>query len=233
MEQLTQTTAEQSKSLLTSEQLSRLFDTDLEYLKSNGSLDLFYYDDTYDGLMHTLIGDDSGGFHSESAAQILGLNHPSVKNKTMVDRWHLSHKNTKERRDYRERPFEPFGARVVIDGILKTKYKPSEDGTHLPITNSMYPSEYDPTAVVQTVAIAYKNIDPEQDIVSVTPNGTKIILNDSGWVPMLDGSSRMRVYMMLDSQTRKVMSAYPETVRKGYMNLSDTEADKLLVDGKL
>src|SRR6056297_2487267 len=82
------------------ETLHQLFGTDYDFLRDNGDLDLFYFnpDTDEDGLLHTLIGDSEGGFHSESAVQILGLNHPSRREVTRVTREHLKNRNSKERR---------------------------------------------------------------------------------------------------------------------------------------
>ncbi len=210
--------------------LTELFGTDLEFLTQNGDLDLFYIDEdrNFDGLMHTLIGDKRGGFHSESAAQILGLNHPTNAKKTMVERTHLRKKSTKEKRGFKERQFEPFAARVVIDGVKKLKtMQPNSDNNKNEVRNSMYPSEYDPTSIVRAVSTAYRNRDKDKDELKPTADGD-VVVNNTGWVLMLDGVTPMKIRLVLNPDTEKIVTASPIVERSGYMNLDYEDVDQHL-----
>jgi len=201
---------------------SLLFGTDLDYLIESGSFDIFDSDrDTEtSALKHILIGDIDGGFHSSAAVQLLGLNHPSRLGKTMIDKAHLSGKNAKKRRDYRELPFEPFSAHVVVGGMRKLiAQRPDESGISKDIVNSMFPTEYDPVAVVRTINMAYKNIDQTTDRTILLQDGTEAVFNDSGTSLLLDGNTQVNIVMLLDPATRKIITAYPKNKHTPYMKL--------------
>jgi hypothetical protein len=209
----------------------RLFGTDLDYLKESGSFDIFDNDkDSATGaLKHILIGDDVGGFHSTAAVQLLGLNHPSRREKTMVDKAHLLNKNAKKRRDYREFPFEPYSARVIIGGMRKLMaQRPDNSGSSKEVVNGMFPNEYDPVAIVRTINMAYKNVDSAYDKTILLSDGSEAVLNDSGTSLLLDGETKVNIVMILDKTTRKVITAYPKNKHNPFMDLDKQQIDQHL-----
>lgn len=209
----------------------RLFGTDLDYLKDSGSFDIFDNDKDsgISALKHILIGDEAGGFHSTASVQLLGLNHPSRLEKTMVDKSHLAGKNAKKRRDYREFPFEPYSAHVIIGGMRKLMaQRPDSSGNSKEVVNGMYPNEYDPVAIVRTINVAYKNIDTSCDKTILLSDGSEAILNDSGTSLLLDGETTVNIVMILSKTTRKVISAYPKNKHTPFMDLDKQQIDRHL-----
>ena len=215
------------------EALRRLLGTDYEHAKKIGLIDMFHYDETTgeDGLMHTLSGDlmtgsdgaqIPGGFHHEPSARILHeANHreDGVLQSTRVVREHAADLSPKTRADFQEFPYEPYKAHVVIDNMAKLTSFNTDDGStaFIEAKNSMYPKEYDPMAVLQGIRIARDHIDPA----SIRETGQDSIRAD-GYVPMLDGRTEMRIRLVMDKQSGKILSAYPNS-RAGSMKLSESE----------
>lgn len=74
----------------------------------------------------------------------------------------------------------------------------------------MFPKEYDPLMVMQAIRIARDTRDSERDKVN---DGAKVIVTE-GRVPLIDGETPMRVRLILDRDTEKVITAAP-IVRPG------------------
>lgn len=189
-----------------------LLGPDYDFAVQSGLTDMFYLDPSRneDGLLHTLTGDVltgeggtilPGGFHHEPSSR---------DGQTFVERDHLEGRNAKSMREYREDPFSPYSAHVVVEGFRKTKTTTNAEtgeSTVHPAKNGMYPKEYDALAVMQTVRNALANRDTSRDYIA----GDTIITE--GYAPMLDGQSQMRLRMCLDQETGKVISAYPMVAR--------------------
>lgn len=197
---------------------------DLEYARDAGLIDMFYYDPKSgeDGLLHTLSGNldiEDGslmpqGYHHEPSGEALAPlvqtpNGQAVR-ETRVDRDHIPGQKAKRRKMYAEYPMEPYAAQVIIGGYRKLAINRNEDGTKTitPARNSMFPKEYDALGVMQAVRIASENIDPEQTKYGTASNGQPVKIVQ-GEVPLIDGSTPMRVRLVLDAQTDKVLTALP------------------------
>lgn len=207
--------------------LQQLFGTDLEFLQKNGDLDSFAYspESGQDGLLHTLIGFEDGGFHSESAVDTLQANDQTtgLVEGTFVDRLSVEGKKSKHRQLYQERLFEPYSANIFIRGVGKTALKQVEGSEEVEfIRNGMYPKEYDPTAIVRSINIAYAARDREQ--YAVVPSAKGDVITVTGFAPMLNGEARMPIRFFLDPVTEKIITAFPLVDRKGYMNLDASSA---------
>lgn len=205
--------------------LRDLMGTDYEYAVNSGLLDIFEYDaeSHEDAVMHILTGEIEhindtlvpGGFHLESASQ---------SPQTYVEREHLSQKKAREARKFKEVPFNPYMARVVIGGLHKVNVKyDSETGKRMtiPLNNGMFPKEYDSLAVLQTIKLAYENIDTEK----VKDSGD--ILSVDSEVPMLDGETMMTIRMLLNRESGKIISAFPK-VGESRMKLNREEIKNYL-----
>lgn len=188
--------------------LRDLLGPDYDFAQQSGLTDIFYLNPVtgQDGILHTLAGDimtgedgsfAPGGFHHE----------PSSRDKyTFVDRDHLEGRSKKSAREFKELPYHPYAANVVLEGFRKTKRTVNgETGESkvFPAKNGMYPKEYDALAVMQTIAQAVNNRDTQHDYLS----GSMLITE--GNATMLDGESQMRLKICLDAETGKVVSAYP------------------------
>lgn len=225
--------------------LRELFPYDYDNLVKDGTLGLFYYDPEsgYDALMHALGGNivtspQGGsiavGFHHEPSADIIWptvlLSDGTPQPATRVDRSHLKGAKADIRRQYKERPFEPFVARVVIGGLRKSavqKNKTTGDVEIAPAKSGMFPSEYDAMCVVQAIRLAYEGIDMKNDVETTTHDGTPAIVNE-GLAPLLDGKSQMRIRFVLDLTTRQIHAMFP-IAGNGIMNLTPDDVDRLLL----
>lgn len=189
--------------------MKQLLGTDYEFAVENGLLDQFYFDPETgeDGLLHTLTGDVvehsekgilPGGFHHEPSAQ---------DDLTYVDRDHLEHKSSRNTREFREWPYNPYAAHVVIGGFRKVRVKEnSETGAREvhDANNSMFPKEYDALTVLQAVKLASENIDHSKD-----RDAGNLIITE-GLAPRIDGGT-MKVRLWIEKKTGKIASAFPPT----------------------
>lgn len=227
------------------ENLRRLLPYDYDYAEDSGLIDMFYYDENTgeDGLIHTLAGEvvtgEGGGFvgegfHHEDSGGIVWptvIDKHGVRPMTRVDRSHLETANSEERAKYREFPFEPHLARVVIGDLVKRSVRlDPKSGEYIttPAKNAMYPKEYDALAVMQAVRMARESRDPSTDIMVKSPKGRDLIMS-RGKALLLDGESTMDIKLMLDPSTEKVISAYPITKKRpGIMKLTEERVQELI-----
>ncbi|HUP26683.1 MAG TPA: hypothetical protein VM124_03510 [Candidatus Limnocylindrales bacterium] len=219
--------------------LGELLGPDLVFAQQSGLVDMFDYDPATgeDGLMHTLAGvilqGESGekvvqGFHHEPSGAIAWPTPEGVDAQgrpylppTRVDRTHLDSLKAKERRNFRELPYEPYQAVGYVGNVKKLgKAVDAETGeTKVAAARSgMYPKEYDALAVLQTIKAAYNN--RTQSTPSHDHEGRPVIVAE-GYAPMLDGVSLMKVRMILDPETEKIRTAVP-LAKPGVMKLSRT-----------
>lgn len=221
--------------------LRELLGTDYEFAHESGLLNMFYYnpDSGEDGLMHVLGGEQIEtaegvrivrGFHHEPSGETAWVydSHGNMleKSDTKVDRTHLMGANSRRRREFLQLPHEPYLARVVIGGLKKitpTIDRQTGESTLVDTNNSMFPKEYDALTVLRTVAQATKNRDKSQDKLSKNSE----VITTVGTAKMLDGETNMRIKLVLDAKTGKVISAYP-IVKPKAMNLSRQEVKKQL-----
>jgi len=222
--------------------LQTLLGTDYEYARMIGLIDMFYYDPVTgeDGLMHTLVGNvtvgDQGasipeGFHHEPSVEILmGTDSGQAGQETAqllptrVDREHLIGANSRAKAEFKELPFEPYKAKVIINNQKKLSIeKNPETGTEQVVEtkNLMYPKEYDPMAVLQAIRIASENLESPDLELTLDQHGNHAEVC-VGSVPMLDGETRMRIRLVRDPRTHKIRTAIPLT-RPGAMKLSPSD----------
>jgi hypothetical protein len=192
-----------------------------EYAKDSGLIDMFYYNPEtgQDAIVHILAGDvvrnrDTGytevsGYHLESAAR---------DPETYVDHEAIAQKSSNSRRNFQERPFEPYKTQVVIKGYPKMVLHRKPDGTYdvEAASSSMYPHQYDALAVLQAIRIARDERDRSLD-----EHGPDNRVIAHGFAPLLDGETLMPVQLWLEEGTDIVHTAFPAaTPRHGYMNLT-------------
>ena len=221
--------------------LHELLGTDYEHAHESGLVNLFYYnpDSSEDGLMHVLGGEyfvrPDGtriprGFHHEPSASAAWtyddqgniVGHP----RTYVDRTHLESKNSRNRKAFAEHPFEPYQARVVIDGLKKmtiSRDRQTGESQLVETNNGMFPKEYDALAVMKAIKEAHDTRDKSED----RNDETNKAIFAEGTATKLDGKSRMKIRMVLDAPSGKVISAYPLTKGK-HMVLSQEEIQEHL-----
>lgn len=207
--------------------LHDLLATDYEFAKDSGLLDKFYLDPKagQDALLHILTGDIEtndtggiipGGFHHEPSARD-GL--------TYVERDHIEHRRKADARDYIEVPYNPYAAQIVIEGFRKTRH--TKDGitgelTPRPVNNGMFPKEYDALTVMQAIWQALETRDTSKD----RQSGKYIITE--GRAMLLDGETTMKLRLCLDEETGKVISAFPTSLTKSKMRLTNEDKQKHL-----
>ncbi|GAC1390504.1 MAG: hypothetical protein NVSMB46_00310 [Candidatus Saccharimonadales bacterium] len=194
-----------------------------EYAHDSGILDQFYYDPKTgeDDIIHILSGDlleDSkdrsgmtklaSGFHHEPSAS---------HSQTYVDRLEIKNKSSKHRVQYQEYPFEPYKAQVIVKGYQKSGvFKKNEDDQAVAIAtgSNMFPREYDALTVLKTAILARDTRDKNMD--KIIDN--KIIAQGS--VLYLDGKHEMKIHLILDKDSNKIITAFPLVERKpGVMKL--------------
>jgi hypothetical protein len=204
--------------------LQDLLGTDYEHAKETGLIDAFYYneDTGEDALLHVLSGDIVMGENGANIPQ--GFHHePSARDKrTFVDREHLQGANNAHRRLYREFPYEPYPAQVIIDGFAKRSLQLKDDGQTeiVPAKSGMFPKEYDALAVMKTIVEARDSRDKEKDVIDLDD---KVKLAQASAV-LLDGETTMKLRLVLDGATEKVITAFPlNSKRSGLMNLTREE----------
>lgn len=216
--------------------LRALLGTDYEFAHDSGLINLFYYnpDSGEDGLMHILGGEyylssdgtrTMRGFHHEPSADAAWIydaeGNRTEQPTTYVDRTHLIGRNSRYREGFRERPYSPYHARVVIDGEMKKTVKHDQETGEerlVDTNNGMFPKEYDALAVMQAIRQAYETRDMKAGRMD---ERNKVIVSE-GLAPMLDGEHTMKIRLVLDADSGKIVSAYP-IVRSGGMKLTRTD----------
>lgn len=215
-------------------QLRQLLGNDYDFARDSGLIDVFYFDPEtgQDGLLHTLSGNIRVGSEEERVPE--GFHHePSgvALGKGEVDRTHLAGKSPSDKRRFAEFPYEPYSARVRVDGKDKVSLT-TDSKTGKPVvrkaTNGMYPKEYDALAVMQTVKRARDERDKAADVRKVNPNGREVMYNE-GAVTMLDDKTPMRIRLVMEPDTDKVITAYP-VFKPGAMKLSREAVRHYLLD---
>ncbi len=220
--------------------LRALLGTDYEFAEQSGLIDMFYYDSETgrDGLMHALVGEqlesDTGekmvqGFHHETSVAVLdeagisdGLTH--------VDRSHLDGANSRARSEFAERPFEPYKARVVINGKPKKTWHidpQTNEPTIINTKNVMYPKEYDSLAVLKTIEAAYGSRDVTSEKRVASSHGE--VIEVYGEAPLIDAHASITLRMILDPDTEKIISAYPVPTPESRMRLTNEQAGEHLM----
>lgn len=214
---------------------------DLQYAKDAGLIDMFYYnaETGEDGLLHTLSGametQSDGltmpqGYHHEESGEALAakvrLEDGTVVPDTRVDRTHIADLNAKKRRQFAEHPMEPYTAQVVIGGFRKMSIHRNADGTKkvTPAKNSMFPRQYDALGVLQAIRLANENQDPasvRETFDEASGMGTIIV---EGNAPLIDGETPMRIRIVKDQETGKILTALPIMPHNpGLMKLTEEE----------
>lgn len=192
--ELKQTPTPETQSLLARRDLvaRELLGIDYDYAKSRGLLDMFYCDPVIgeDGFLHVFAGmaysnQEGGvipaGFHHEPS---------SASEDTYVDREHLQHGTSRDRKEHVERLYESFTAKTIIQGFEKGP------------TSSMFPNQYDALTVLEAIKQAKESAPPPEK----TSAG---LLVSQGEATMIDGQSKMRIRLILDSTGEKIVSAFP------------------------
>ena len=122
-----------------------------EYARASGLIDMFRYDPVSgkDSLVHILSGDVwhrigqgvVGGFHHERS----GAYAPPGQEPSWVDTSRIDTLKPRDRRRSTPEPFEPYDARVVIDGVKKVTTQADRKGRPqvVPAITKMFPKEYD------------------------------------------------------------------------------------------
>ncbi|MES2971742.1 MAG: hypothetical protein V4702_05470 [Patescibacteria group bacterium] len=190
-----------------------------------GLVDAFFYDETSgeDGLLHVLSGEMVAG--PDGASLPMGFHHePSaIDSRTFVDRQHLELEvsSSDHRRRYREFPYEPYPAHVVIEGLRKVRVATADDGTKeiAPAKSHMFPKEYDPLAVMKTVVAARDNRDTSTDVLD--PENQVIVARGSAIV--LDGQTKMDIGLILEPASGKIRSAFPANRKESGLMALDKE----------
>jgi hypothetical protein len=200
-----------------------------EYARDSGLIDMFYYDPAtgQDGLVHVLSGnivrDDEAttaeGYHHEPSGAFAPLTQPA----SYVDRSHIETLNAKGRAEFTRRPFEPYKAKALVAGIMKTSVQVNDKtgAKELVVAKSgMFPQEYDALGVMQAVRIALSNRTVTQG--SKSPG----IIVAEGTAPMIDGETPMNIRLVLDEKTDKVLSAWPLIKKAGAMKLEPSDVQR-------
>ncbi|HMS23292.1 MAG TPA: hypothetical protein PKB09_00610 [Candidatus Saccharibacteria bacterium] len=232
--------AETSVSVERDENLRRLLGMDYNYALDSGLLDIFARDsDTGDdGALHILTGisketPNGGevveGFHHAPSAEL--VTNKGEMQKTYVSGPVMGSIAAKRRNEYVRYPFGPHNKHVVIEG--RPKLSADDDGSQgLKFArNSMYPDEYDPLAVLETVKYAYDSRDPEEDIRSERQGEVRFV-NEST-APLIDGlnddgtpKTPLRIRLVMD-EDHKIISAIPVS-RPNILKLTKEEIDEHL-----
>lgn len=224
------------------EMLQKLLGTDYEFAHQSGLIDMFYFnpDTGADGIAHILGGEgrisESGalvyeGFHHEPSGNMIWPTNPETGEPlTRVDRTHLESANAHMRREFSEEPFEPYRARVDINGRRKMSLRPDRKTGEITLAetnNGMYPKEYDALAVLQAVRFAVETRDATADE-TIQDASIPLIVNKSATAPMLDGENTFKVRLVLEADTHKVINAIPVPKARGVMRLDPNEVSEHL-----
>ena len=199
--------------------LHEMLGTDYEHAEELGLVDQFVYNPETgsDALRHILSGEVIR--KQDGTITVAGFHHePSAGPDTYVDRSHLEGRvnNPSKSRTSGGRPFEPYNAIPVIGGRPKQKLnidKESGEVSLAPAISSMFPKEYDALAVIKTVVGARDTRDKTKDVITQSGN----IRTEGHWL-MIDGSTLMKVKLVLQPGTEKIITAMPLT--RSYMSLN-------------
>lgn len=237
----------ESRAAVREEKVRQLLGTDYEYARDSGLLDIFHYDPETgeDGLMHVLSGEVvqspdgfivARGFHHEPSARLMqeGLD-IREEHKTKDITPPVDELPSKLRRDFRRGDFEPYKAYVQIKGRKKldlASLERGDDDPHLS-ASGMFPEEYDPLTVLQTIKIARDNRDITKDKIGHLPHHRRIG-NYEARAPLLnadptksmdeilaDPRTSMKIRLIMDKEG-KIISAYPAQ-KGGKIGMSDAE----------
>ena len=205
-----------------------------EYARDSGLLDKFVYDPASgdDAILHILAGNVKTG--ADGAEIVEGFHHePSAAygqdlyQRTYVDRSDHHTLNKKKRTELADNgPFETYKAHTVVAGRKKltTQNNPESGQPEVVAAKSgMFPKEYDGLAVLQAIRLAADSRDRDHD--ERQENGN--VLNVS-YAPMIDGESLMKIRLVFNSDTSKIVSAYPIVKVGGIMKLSAAAIDSSL-----
>lgn len=121
---------------------------------------------------------------------------------------------------------EPYRAFVTVDGQEKARNlfnKATGKMESVRGMNSMWPDEYDPYMIMNTIKRVVENSDEKQDVIQ--KKGDKWYYNLIGKVPLIDGTSEMAVKVHLDFDTMTVITAYPLPNQTDNLNLTPEQAD--------
>lgn len=200
--------------------LADLLGVDYDYAHEAGLIDMFDYrpDIGRDPLLHILTGELKVNSHGDVLPE--GYHHePSARHpETVVDRQHIKDGDHHHRKKYHEKPYEPYQARITIEGYRKHKAVEKKGITEsVPVSNVMFPKEYDALATLHAIRQARESRDKAKD-----KPGRDGAIVATGYATMLDGKTRMSIRMILDGQNEKVITAHPYAPKeKGYMNLAE------------
>jgi hypothetical protein len=210
--------------------LRKLLGVDYDYAMNSGLVDMFYYNPETgeDGLVHTLAGDYKPGttiprgFHHGPAAEAVW---PTVRLEDGTEQV-----VTRVEPSSRPRPLmEPSFDFVTIGGLQKVIPQQDKHGKwkEVRVRQGMFPSDYDPLAVLQAIRIAKDTRDISQDVVrkmkgAETHTRSEIIITE-GQAPLIDGKSFMKIRLILDAVTGKVITAQPKTRGETIMGLDEEQ----------
>jgi hypothetical protein len=205
---------------------------------------MFYYNPETgdDGLIHTLAGNvvkgEGGatlveGFHHAPSGELVG---PVMAKEdagelltTMVDTEYPATLRSKKREAFKHYPLEPSRSKVAIAGLVKQAIRedPETGEKSLsPAKNSMFPDEYDPLAVMQSIRQA-KDDPNRTEVMAKDDRGGDVIVAE-GNATLMDGKTFMPIRMTLDPATHKVKTAIPLIKqRPGFMKLTPEQAEQI------
>ena len=205
--------------------LHKLLGVDYDYATSSGLVDVFYYnaETGEDALVHTLAGDYKPGttiprgFHHGPSAEAVW---PTVRREDGTEQVVTRVEESSKPR-YR---MEPSFDRVTIGGLQKVipQQKPNGEWEAVRIRQGMFPADYDSLAVMQAIRIARDTRDPSKDVVKETSKQQQVIITE-GQAPLIDGKSFMKIRLVLDASTGKVITAMPKTRGKPIMQLTEQQ----------
>jgi hypothetical protein len=196
--------------------LRELMPLDYDDAVQNGIVDAFYFNPEtgQDGLVHVLAGDNktnragvvikNAGFHHAPSGEeawpwVLDANGEAIP-------------STRTTHEYKRREFEPYEANIVIGGLIKETQRfnhrtGQNERTSSP--NSMFPKEYDAFMVAKGVAEAARSRNKANDRVLPNLSHGRQVVEATTKMRLIDGSRRMKVSLLLDRETGKIITAYP------------------------
>jgi hypothetical protein len=182
-----------------------------ETARDSGLLDAFYFDPKtgQDAIVHILSGDT--WTDSETGAQrVSGFHHEtstlSADTGANLERVAKREEEGKAKGKFDRYPYEPYRTYVDVEGYRRDS------------PNTMFPSEYDGLAVLQTIKKAWDTRDSANYKDASSPDNVMVDVD----APLLDGETTFPVRLILDRKTEKIISAMP-LVKKQLMDLSDQD----------
>ncbi len=204
--------------------LRTLLGVEYDYAKDSGLIDMFAYNEQTgeDALIHTLAGDYRPGttiprgFHHGPSGEAVW---PSVMNADGV-----AEPVTRILYSGKEHHYmEPSYSLVAVGGLEKmlTQRHPKTGELTTAVGRfGMFPDEYDALAVMQAIRIAKENPVPDQKIQQADD---KPFFTMDGLAPLIDGKSHMKIRMVIDRATGKIVTAFPKTRGKPIMGLTEDQ----------